>query len=287
MIIKEFNSLNDDLIKEIKEVEEVCKRYDGLDGSTYLDTTMNFNQNMKCVFLAYEDDKLVSFIFVFAPNSNEGEISAYTLPEHRRKGYFKNLIEKAKRELESYRVSDILFVNETKSVNGKAAIEKLKGQYEFTEYLLRYNNINDNLIYNYDYKLKLYKPELDDLEELIKVNQAIFNDSHLDAKSMVLNTLESKNRTQYAFMLQNSIVGIGCVCEEDEEDSIFGLGVLPEYQGRGFGREVLFLIIRDLLEHNRRNIVLEVNSTNDKAYQLYRKSGFDIETSFDYYRKRL
>lgn len=287
MIIKEYNTLSDGLIKEIKDVEEVCKKYDGLDGSTFLDTTMNFNQNMRCVFLGYEDNKLVSFIFIFAPNSNEGEISAYTLPKYRRKGYFKALLEKAENELKKYNVSDILFVNESKSVNGKAAIEKLKAEYEFTEYLLRYNNTNDNLVCQYSYKLQSLKPELDDLEELIAVNQAIFNDSHVDAKSMVLNTLESQNRTQYAFMLQNQIVGIGCVCEEDDEASIFGLGVLPDYQGRGFGREVLFLIMRDLLERNCRNIVLEVNSTNDKAYQLYRKSGFDIETSFDYYRKRV
>jgi ribosomal protein S18 acetylase RimI-like enzyme len=287
IIIKELNVVTEDLIKEIRALEETCKQHDDLEGNVFLDTTMNFNQDMKNTFLLYNDSKLISFLFVFAPNSNEGEISAYTLPEYRRKGYFKTLLERAENELKTYNVSDILFVNETKSKNGKAAVRKLKGEYEFTEYLLRYNNSFDKEINELSYKLQMIRPELDDLEEIIKANQAVFNDSVHDAKSMVMNTLESQNRTQYAFMLDSKIIGIGCVCEEENEVSIFGLGVLPEYQGRGFGREVLFLIIRKLLNQGRINIVLEVNSTNEKAYKLYRKSGFDIETSYDYYRKSI
>lgn len=79
---------------------------------------------------------------------------------------------------------------------------------------------------------------------------------------------------------------MGSVSIENDEASIFGLGIAPQYQGKGFGRELLNLIAADLKNKGIENITIEVDSTNKNAFNLYKKFGFEVETSFDYYRKR-
>jgi ribosomal protein S18 acetylase RimI-like enzyme len=60
--------------------------------------------------------------------------------------------------------------------------------------------------------------------------------------------------------------------------------VLPEYRGRGFGRELLLKGIAKLKEANAREIMLQVAAGNDRALGLYQSCGF-VETSvMDYYK---
>ncbi len=47
MLIKELNHLDNNLIKEIQELELICKDFDGLNGTIFLDTTFNFNKDIK------------------------------------------------------------------------------------------------------------------------------------------------------------------------------------------------------------------------------------------------
>lgn len=85
MPIKALNKINKKVIKEIREVEMVCQRHDKLNGSIFLDASLNFYPDIKNLFLFYEDNKLVSLMTMFIPTAWEAEISAYTLPEYRQK----------------------------------------------------------------------------------------------------------------------------------------------------------------------------------------------------------
>jgi len=126
MIIKELVKASEEVIKEIRQLEIACKDYDKLTGDIFLDSSLNFNPYMKNIFLLYEDDKLVSLLTMFIPTQTEAEISSFTLPKYRQKGYFKALFVKASNELKKYEVQDVLFVCEPQSFSGKAVIKKLK-----------------------------------------------------------------------------------------------------------------------------------------------------------------
>jgi ribosomal protein S18 acetylase RimI-like enzyme len=222
---------------------------------------------------------------MFVPTQREAEISAYTLPEYRQNGYFKELLSKAVAELKSYNVIDVLFVCESQSQNAKKVIEKLGAKYDFTEYLLRYNKLNidiRNLPIN---SVELYEANLKDTETLINMSKEIFHDSYEEAESFVLKTFNSHTRRQYIATVNNEPVGMCSVNFEDKDSSIFGLGILPEYQGNGYGKQMLNLILRNTAEENIKNIFIEVDSTNEKAFNLYKNNGFEIEVAFEYYRK--
>jgi ribosomal protein S18 acetylase RimI-like enzyme len=284
LIIKAYSKINEDIVKQIKEVENLCKVFDGTKGSISLDTSLNIHSDMKALFLLYENTVLVSILSIFMPTAEEAEISAYTLPAFRRKGYFKELLKEAEAELQRYGQPDLIFVNESNSKSGAEAAKKLGGRLEFTEYFLRYQHPIDRTKEQTDRQIKLQEATEKDLETIIGLSQRIFDDSYEDAESMVKNTLNAENRIQYIAVLWDEPIGMGSVSQDNDTVSIHGLGIVPEYQGKGYGKELLTVIIQELQMKGISDITLEVNSSNDRAFQLYTKYGFTIDTSYDYYR---
>lgn len=287
MEITKLSRLTEDIIRQIRAVEAVCQAHDHLQGTMFLDTSLNFDPNMKTLFLLYKEDTLVSVLALFVPSKTEAEVSAYTLPDRRRKGYFKELLDAARTEMVKFGVPDLLFVCESNSEDGKKAIEAMPVDYDFSEYLLRYcgslEDAKDDLLA----KVKLYEAKEKDLEDLVWLSREIFNNNPNDARRLIANAIESKSRIQYIAKLGDIPIGMGNAAMEADETSIFGFGVTPPFQGKGYGGTILRLILLDLKNRGRGKITLEVDSTNDKAYRLYQKCGFQMETAFDYFRKKV
>ncbi|MDV3428907.1 MAG: GNAT family N-acetyltransferase [Bacillota bacterium] len=281
MEILGLQNLNEKYIEDIKKLEKICKEYEGLNGDAFLSNELNFNKDIKCYFLLYEGEILVSFIYMFMPSPVEAEISACTLPEHRHKGYFKILLEKAVDELIKYNVHEILFVQEPGSREAKIVLDKLRAKHEFTEYLLYYEG-------NMPAKsMELKTVTEESMAEVIKLNVDIFNDSLSVSESMVREAVNSNKITPYMVMQNGEIIGVCNVNFESEDISIFGLGIAPKYQGKGLGRAMLESLINQLMTEENKSITLEVNSQNNRAYNLYISSGFKIRTQFDYYRMNI
>lgn len=285
MIIKELNKFDENTIREIRELITLCDNHDGGKGMMCLDTSLNFNHEMNTIFLSYEKDKLVSALTLFVPGNREAEVSAMTLPEYRLKGCFSELVKRAEAEIKKYNVPEILFLCEGKSLHGKAAIAKQKAQYEFTEYQLKYNHSLDMKVKDYEYRIRLHKATLADLDSIIKISMAAFGDSYEGAKKLATSMLNADNRQFFLGEMQGEFIAMGVAAEEEGNVSIHGLGILPEHQGKGYGREMLYSIINKLYEQGIENINIDVDSQNSNAFQLYQNSGFEIESAWEYYRR--
>lgn len=281
MQILELRELEKRQIEDIKNLEEVCQRYDKTKGSAFLSNEINFSKEVNCFFLLYEEETLVSFLSMFIPRSKEAEISAYTLPEKRREGFFKILLESAINELRKYGVKEILFVHEPSSNEGMLALKKFNAIYDFSEYLLVYSQ--DEFIKR-DGKLKLAPITIQDIDEIAKLNMDIFNKTLEEGKAIVNRAIESKDRISYMAKVDNEIVGICSISLEEGNAFICGLGVSTKHRGRGYGKEILRKIIEKASTMDIKDIYLEVNSKNHKEYNLYINNGFKIKTQLDYYR---
>ena len=73
---------------------------------------------------------------------------------------------------------------------------------------------------------------------------------------------------------------------DDHAAGIYGFAVVPRYQGRGIGGQVLSTLARDLKAEGVADIGLEVSVTNDAALRLYLSCGFDVMGTEDYYELR-
>ncbi|MGL5354586.1 MAG: GNAT family N-acetyltransferase [Clostridium sp.] len=287
MIIKQTNRPNKDLIKEIKKLQTVCRKHDELEGGVFLDSSMNFNSDMNNIFAYYKDNKLVSYISLFAPTKNEAEVSAYTLPKYRKKGCFKELMSKVITEVKKYEINQLLFVCEPQSIDGVEVVKNIEGNYEFSEYLLGYNCESEKAKLEINTELALNKCVEEDLEKLIELNKEIFNEDYETSKSMVVKAFESEIREQYVASLNGKFIGVVSTNIDDGECSIFGLGLLSEHRGLGHGKAMVKLLLNKLEENNIEDIIIEVDSKNEVAYNLYLCCGFEAEMTFDYYRKNI
>ena len=285
MIIRSYCSLSEKVINEVLILEKIGKEQDKLKGSVFLDTSSNFNQHIHSVFLLYEDRELISILSMFIPTQQEAEISAYTLPDYRRNGYFKALLAKAVEELRKFNIHDLLLVCEKQSISGQEVMVALNAEYEHTEYSLRLNK--HRYAARDAYRLSLIRPRFQDLDKVIYTSMQTFDDSYEDSKSLVENCFESETREQYLAVLNDEIIGLGSVNRESDEASIFGFGIVPEYRGKGYGKELLHLMIDRLYQMGKTEIMLDVSSENVRALELYKKSGFQTEAVYVYYRKKV
>jgi ribosomal protein S18 acetylase RimI-like enzyme len=286
MIIKKYQSLNEKAIKEVLALEKECNDFDQHTGSVFLDTSLNFNQTINSVFLVFERQMLVSMLSMFIPSHSEVEISAMTRPEYRRNGYFKALLLQAIEELRTHKIPDILFVSERPSMSGKRVLEALNATYEHTEYYMSLSKVEPTSPERH--RLALVRPSLQELEKTIQLSIRIFEDDYADSKSLIENCFNSQSREQFLVTLDEKAIGLVSVNHlGPEEASIFGLGLLPEFRGSGYGKELLHLVLEYLWRRGKTQITLEVDSKNERAFRLYQKIGFRIELAYDYYRKKL
>ena len=287
MKIRELNQLNQETITEIKELVAQCNSHDGMDGMVTLDNSLNFNREANYVYMMLDENKLIAVLTLFMPGKNEAEISAMTLPEYRRRGCFKELVQKALTELKKYGVPELLFVCEGNSASGKAAIAKQQAEYEFTEYTLKYNNSLNDKINEYNYRIKLHQAGMQDIEHIAKISMDAFGDSYEGAKSLAMGALKAENRKVYLAELDGEFLAMGVTAVEDDSISINGLGVHSDYRGKGFGKEILYAIMREIVKNDFESIIIEVESENQNAFQLYKNSGFEVMVSSEYYRKAI
>lgn len=285
MKIIAYKDLDDHVLNEILRIERVCKEYDNLRGYVFLDPSENFDRDINCYFLLYEDNVLISILTMLIPTRQEAEISAFTLPEFRRKGNFTKLLARAVKELKKNRIEDMLFVCERQSAAGIKVIAALNAQFAFAEYLMKFNRAEYVPVKMF--RLSINRAQLRDLKIIIEITMKIFNESFEEAQSRVEDCFESDQREQYYTVLDNKIVGLCSVNLEEDEVSIYALGILPEYRSRGFGKELLCLIVDSLLRRGITKMRLMVYYENTQAINLYQKFGFQTAATLEYYRKKV
>lgn len=89
-----------------------------------------------------------------------------------------------------------------------------------------------------------------------------------------------KRNTIYGAFMNGQLVGsVGFFKQECLKEShrglLFGMGVLPEYQRRGIGSELMSILLRHA-QNEVLQLTLSVENTNQKALRLYQRYGFTI-----------
>lgn len=288
MIIKQYNRLDDATTGQLRKLEAVCREYDGVQSDqVYLDISLHYNKSICHTFIAYESEQPVSFVHLFLPTAREAELTAMTLPELRGQGYFSALLFSVETELNKYNIPDLLFVtDQALTEQNKEMLEHLGALYDFSEYVMmigRRNWVDQTP----DNGLTAVKAEYRDLDALVRTSVAIFADSLENARSFEEKTLLSRQRESFKAVYNGKIIGMGHINYDEKEPVIFGFGIRPEYQRKGFGRRFLSQLLNQLFKRGASQVKLEVDSKNIHALNLYRNIGFETISGYDYYRKAL
>lgn len=119
-----------------------------------------------------------------------------------------------------------------------------------------------------------------DLEAVLKIEYAAY--SHPWTRGIFLDGLKS-----YEIWLMfdgQQQVGHGVINVIIDEAHLLNITVKPENQGRGLGLKLLERLMARAYELNGRECFLEVRASNQSAYRLYERFGFnEIGRRRDYY----
>lgn len=279
MRIKKTNILTKIQQDEILDLQDIVFSYDNLSNEVFLSNELNFDRSLPCFYMAYEGDVLVSFMSIFVPTAVEGEIVSFTHPQYRQNGYFKKLLKCAKESLLKEGINKILFQVESKSISGLKVINKMKcNVVEHSEYKMSYD-IREN-IYN-KCNLNFIKVTNENKNIFISITNEGFGE--FDEDNGFINALiESNERCAYIAYKDDEPVGCFNLKFYNNEAFLYGLAVVLKYRNKGLGNEIVKFALR---ESSKRcdKVILEVDSKNPAALNLYKKCGFTIDFQINYY----
>lgn len=275
------------IVHQVRELEQICQAHDGLKGSLFLDPSLNVSPDVPCVIAAFEGDALVGAITFFAPTREEAEIVGLTRPDFRGRGVFRALSAAAAQSAKALMIPELLFVCEPQSQDGAAVLQRWQLPLDHTEYALRYDRAQPPERIAVPDGLTLHQATQNDVKEMVNITQESFADEAEQAERFLTLALVSQTRRQYIARLNGVPVAIGALGFEDGEATLFGLGVRSALQNKGIGRGLVGLLVRESYAQGVEDILIEVDSTNARAYHLYLSCGFSAEATYDYYRTRI
>ncbi len=268
---------------EIEALAALCNRYEGLELKLNWNILRNRPSHETNDFLYYDNGQLVGYLALFSFNLKEAEISGMVHPDYRRRGIFTTLLSAARDECRQRRVPKLLLIVEHASHSGQAFAASLHPGYDHTEYRMALEEAR--IPPSFSTQLHFRRARLEDAPMLAHITAVSFDIDEKEINSYSEQVMDASNRRYYVATLgdSNTYIGKIDVSLNKHEAIIYGFGVLPEYRGCGYGRQMLVQTIQDILATGQHHIVLEVATENKNALSLYQSCGFRETGSYDYY----
>jgi len=297
------NSLTDNQLQDIKSLEVLCNKADNLCLGLFTEHELNEYPDMPCFFMIYDEKTgLLAFLSLFVPGDGSAEVSACTHPDHRQKGYFRTLYEKACEAATAFDIDYLIFASSPAQQTALNILTKYGATLENTEYLLQYESpcesstlpntaasfaadiADDNIKLSISYKL--LPASTDELAIHTDIFAAAFGYPHDAAKEFIDDILSSDSEVKiFSFIDTSTDSIIGCCFAEISDAQVmpFGICIHPDFQGQKLGQYMMSLLLNNYLLQYEKPILLQVSGSNENALHIYRKLGFKNASQVDYF----
>lgn len=286
-------------LEQASELLEVCNAYEGL--NVKLAITMLRTRSGREIndFLYYAGGKLVGLLALDSTGSKDKEVIAMVHPDFRRQGIATSLLAAARAEAQQRGIERFILACERFSRSGQAFVAALGAHYDYSEHKMVLTAPRTRE--DYTERLSLRRATEADIEDLARIISACFGQTQEGARRHVAESMhdpynqffimqyppsrETSNRPG-GFAPGGKAVGCLNLFIDDREYGIYTFGILPQYRRRGFGRQMLEQLIKDIQannENSKRRIALDVESENRAAISLYHSCGFQEITTYGYY----
>ena len=270
-------------LAEIEQLLHVCNAHERVDLKVKWEMLRSRPRDAINDFLYYEQNVLVAFLGLYSFNPHEAEISGMVHPKYRRKGIFTPLFHAALTECQRRNIARVLLIVEHASTSGQGFVSTLDITYDHSEYKMVLQE--PRLPSSFDEHLQFREAREEDIPALTHITALAFDLPEQGVDWYSKDVLAHPARRYYVGVLKNvAVIGKLDVSLGNQEAFIYGFGVLPEYRGRGYGRQLLARTIQALFAIRKTQIVLEFATVNKNALSLYQSCGFREKGSYDYYK---
>lgn len=282
--VKEVLEISDH--KEVSNLEALCIKTDQTMLKLELDYKYQSGLNIEGLpnrfneFMYYIGETLVGYIGIGCFGGTTAELNGMVHPGYRRQGIFKKLSELAIDECRRQAFTEVLLLCDRKSESGQSFVKKLSTKLHHSEYEM---DLNDHYIVENTGSIQLVKATNENAEEIGRQNAIYFGQEYDPAHLVMPEEEERRGMTVYLAMLEHQVIGkthLQCI---DGVGGIYGLGIMPDYRGKGYGRALLNASVEKLKSLAPHRIMLQVEVKNEKALQLYQSCGFVTQSTMAYY----
>lgn len=289
MHLESVRTLSEEQLNQVTALEALCTQHDHISLKLELDYKQwrskkdpNAANGPVTEFLCYANELLIGYIGICIFGGGVPEITGMVHPEYRQQGVFKRLLGLAQAALKVDAQTKALLLCDRLATVGKIAIEKEVNGLDHSEFEMYLNQAKFNKLAIND--LVFRQATKDDSLEIRRQNAIYFNtnESELD---LIDPEIEAQRGMRIIMMVlpDGKIIGKTHLESSADSGAIFGLGVLPEYRGLGYGKKLLNYSVANLLESGAQSVMLQVATDNEKALTLYTETGFETTSTMDYF----
>lgn len=289
MHLESIRLLTDEQLSQVTALEALCLEHDRISLKLELDYKQwrSKKEDLETSgpvteFLCYAGELLIGYIGICIFGGGEPEVTGMVHPDYRRQGVFKRLWGLAQAALKFNGQTKALLLCDRNSVSGKGFLDSLALPLDHAEYEMYLN-------------LSAFQPltmegvwfkqaTKADSEEIRRQNAVYFNttESELDLIDPELEA-ERGMRIMLMTLPNGEVIGKTHLEMNGSLGAIFGLGVLPDYRGKSYGKYLLNYSVSALLAAGATEVMLQVATENEKALTLYTQTGFEARSTMDYY----
>lgn len=277
--------LSSDEVTQIEQLADICNHHDGIELKLNWDMLRSRTGQENNDFLYYMEGQLVGFLALYIPNAREVEVSGMVHPSFRRRGVFRKLDEQMREELERRGIEQVIFSINHVAASGQAFAKAVGARYSFSEYRMVLGEVPSYTKQHEGLNRKFV--EADDADFYVECMNNCFGLPEEEARQSFIQSMMSINRQLYTVHLNQIPIGTICAAIGGSGVTLHELGIMPEYRGRGYGRQVLAETVYKLLGDEYPNIEFQMRCHNHQSRELYEACGFEVAAAFDYYEVRV
>ena len=283
-MIQATNTLNDHQLLEAKALIAICQKYDGTFRDPYLSNMLNFDPDMPAFFLYYEKGELVGLLAVYADDPDV-EVAILVHPNHRRQGISRALYRSFETETAFYPIESVTFQTERVFLERHPEFASNWGlvEDEETETWLGRDRTPYELDPRSDVEVRLAEPSY--LEAIARLHHQTFSDEMESpelSQRYISEALKDPDSLLYILLKDGQVIGVCTVDVSGTSNYLYGLAVVEDYRGKGYGSYLVKCLVNQLMEQNDKSFQIAVEDSNVGAKRLYEKIGFVKQTQVVY-----
>ena len=245
-------------------------------------------------FMYFNGEELIGYIGIcsFGGITQPLEITGMVHPKYRRQGIFSKLMELVIEECRRRDAEGILALCDKKSISGQGFLKKISAVYKFSEFEMYLNHKSYEKVEKQRPSGITFRKAVNaDATEITRQNMIYFgddleeeNEDSEDISIFLPEEEEKRGMTIYIAEKEEKVIGkVNLQMSDSGTGGIYGLGVLPEFRGKGFGRAILTFGVEKLKDANATEVMLQVAAENGTALNLYKSCGFQETSVMDYF----